>query len=401
MMQITDASTESKLTPLLRLAFRPFFLFGSLFSLAAIALWVGSLNGWFSFTPYGSSLWWHTHEMLFGFVCAIIAGFLLTAVQTWTGLRGLRGTPLLLLVLLWLAGRIALLLDLGQLQWLAAVIDLLFLPCVALLMANYVVRVKQWRNLVFTPLLLGLTLANALMHSAVIGAFPAGMQLGSTIAVLLISLVIFVVGGRVIPFFTSRACGFDKPQPLVWLEAVGAISLLAVIITLLVSIGWQVPKEISIVLWATIAISQLLRMARWRPQATLSNPLLWSLHLSYLFIPIGALLALGFHLGWVYSMSPAIHALTVGGMGGLILAMLARVSLGHTGRPLKAHPQMSIAFAALLLAALIRSVLPALMPQWLVWGWSLSALGWIIGYGLFMVHYSKILSTPRADGRPG
>jgi uncharacterized protein involved in response to NO len=401
MIQITDASKEQQIPPLLRLGFRPFFLFGTLFGVVAIAVWVTSLFGGLSFNPYGSSMWWHMHEMLFGFVCAIVAGFLLTAVQTWTGLRGLSSMPLLLLLLLWFAGRLLLLIKLYELAWIAALVDLLFLPCVALLMASYVIRVRQWRNLIFTPLLLGLTLANGLMHSAVFGWLPAGMQLGSTIGVLLITLVIFILGGRVIPFFTSRACGFDKPQPLFWLEFVGAASLLLIIAQLIIGMMMPLPKWLATTLWSSLAISQLLRMARWRPMATLGNPLLWSLHLSYLFIPIGALLAVAFYMGWVASISPAIHSLTVGAMAGLILAMISRVSLGHTGRALKPHPQMTWAFIAIFIAALMRSLLPALIPSVLIWGWAISAVCWVIGFGLFLIHYSKILSSPRADNNPG
>ncbi|GAA5214446.1 NnrS family protein [Corallincola platygyrae] len=401
MMQITDASVEEKLPPLLRLAFRPFFLAGSAFSVIAILVWWLSFAGKIQFMPYGGGLWWHMHEMLFGFVAAIIAGFLLTAVQTWTGLRGLHGNKLLALFLLWLVARILMVVDLGELRWLAMAIDLLFLPTVALVMANFVYRVKQWRNLVFTPLLLGLTLANLLMHLAITGHMANGMMIGSHLAVLLITLVVFVVGGRVIPFFTSRACQFEKPQPLFWLEALGALSLLAIVVLLLASNWWSPERTVIATLWTVFGVSQLIRMARWRPHVTLKVPLLWSLHLSYLFIPVGALLAAAYYLGQVYSMSPAIHALTVGGMGSLILAMLARVSLGHTGRPLQPHPQMSFAFVLLLAAAVLRSLLPAVMPQWLMWSIGGSALTWILGYGLFLLHYTKVLSTPRADGRPG
>ena len=167
MMQITDLQKEQQITPVLRLGFRPFFLGGAIFSVIAITLWLLIYKGIVSLSPLGGGYWWHMHEMVFGFGCAIVAGFLLTAVQNWTGMRGVQGKTLLALFLLWLIGRVVLLVPELLGQHLTTLIDLSFLPVVAFVLGKPIIAVKQYRNLFFVPLLLLFTLANAQMHGAI------------------------------------------------------------------------------------------------------------------------------------------------------------------------------------------------------------------------------------------
>ena len=213
MMQIDDPAVQETIPPLFRLAFRPFFLGGALFSVVSLLLWGGSLFYGARFTPYGGIVWWHMHEMLFGFTLAIIAGFLLTAVQTWTGIKSIKGVPLAALCLLWLAARIMLLFSDAVNPWLAAVVDLSFPLITAGLMASYVLRKRMWRNLVFTPVLLLMAFASGMMHWGVISQNYALAYQGAYGGVYLIALLMVILGGRVIPFFTANRMGFEKPAP--------------------------------------------------------------------------------------------------------------------------------------------------------------------------------------------
>ncbi|MGY0219102.1 NnrS family protein [Endozoicomonadaceae bacterium StTr2] len=399
MMQITDPAREEQIPALLRLGFRPFFLAGALFSLISLLLWGMFLFHGLDLEPYGGMLWWHMHEMIFGFTLAIIAGFLLTAVQTWTGLPGLKGVQLALLFSLWLAGRILLLFPGSISQLLIASIDVAFPLVTAALMANYVIRVKMWRNLVFTPVLLMMALANALMHAGVItGDFTQAYQ-GAYGSIFLITLLMVILGGRVIPFFTSNKLGLPPVTRYKVIELGSIVPL--VLLTVLVLAGLAEKLALLSALCALLAgIANLIRVATWRGQKTLSIPLLWSLHAAYLFIVIGLLLAFLHYAGAPVAPTIMIHALTVGGIGGLVLAMISRVSLGHTGRPLQSGKAINLAFG-LIIAAAIARLMPAVLPyQYDIW-LMISITLWLTAYGIFFVVYLPVLSRPRVDGRPG
>ncbi|NQZ13189.1 MAG: NnrS family protein, partial [Algicola sp.] len=200
-MQITDLKKEQQIMPLFRLGFRPLFLFGSAFGLVAMALWGLSLQGAIEFDPYGGSYWWHGHEMLFGFVSAIIAGFLLTAVQNWTGMPGLRGRKLVGLFLLWLVARVGLLIPQFAGSVVIAMLDIAFMPVAAYLLAKPLIAVKQTRNLFFVPVMAFFAIANALTHVAVYTADMSYYHYGISAVIFLVTLVMTVVGGRVMPMF--------------------------------------------------------------------------------------------------------------------------------------------------------------------------------------------------------
>ncbi|MBT1443136.1 NnrS family protein [Shewanella sp. JM162201] len=389
MHNIHDPQKALATPALLRLGFRPFFLFGTLMGLAGVLVWVMALLGAFTFTPHGGALWWHGHEMLFGFVSAIIAGFLLTAVQNWTGVPSISGKPLMLLVLLWLMPR--LLLPFSALPlWLVMLLDVAFLPVTALVLALNVLKVKQWRNLVFVPILLLLASCNALSYAALLQGDGALAQKALYSGALAIILIVSLLGGRVIPFFTERASEYQRKPNLPWLDAATFIALGLTILAWLLGIDATLRP-----LAGLSALVIFVRWSRWGWQYSFKVPLLWSLHLSFLFIPIGlALIAAG------QPFSAGLHALAAGGMGGMILAMMARVSLGHTGRQLIPPKAIVVAFAIMLLGVILR-VLAGLMPAHFTLLISLAAFAWVTALGCFVICYGPMLMRPRADGRPG
>ncbi|WP_043531399.1 NnrS family protein [Litchfieldella xinjiangensis] len=386
--------------PVWRLAFRPFFLLGALFSLAAMLVWGAFWHGDVLLRPHGGMLWWHQHEMLFGFGSAIVAGFLLTAVQNWTGQPGLKGLPLVGLVVVWLAGRGALAFAPEATSLWPALVDLAFLPLVALAMARAVIAVRQWRNLIFVPVLGLLVVANALMHLGVFQGDALMIRGGAHLAVLLIALLMVVLGGRVIPFFTSRKLGRPQAERLNWLERACMGSVMLLVAMQLVSLVIDLPA----IAWAVVALFagaiNLLRLARWDAPRSLHEPLLWGLHASYGFVCLGLVMWGLAVLGWG-QLSLGLHAVTVGGVGTMMLAMMARVSLGHTGRTIQTLPGIGLALGLMLLAAVLRALVPALWPQVSHWTLSLSILCWLVAFAIFVWHYARPLLTPRVDGQDG
>ncbi|MGY3945266.1 NnrS family protein [Aeromonas tecta] len=398
MHQILDSHKEEQIVPLFRLGFRPFFLFGALFSCLAMLGWLGQLNGWLRLPGIANPVWWHAHEMLFGFGAAIVAGFLLTAVQNWTAHPGIRSWPLALVVGLWAAPR-CLLPWLGEGSQLLMVADLVWLPLCAWFLARPIMVTRQWRNLFFVPLLLILTLLNGASWLWRDDWLTTEHLLITT--VLLFSTLIAVMGGRVIPFFTARGTGQEKAAPLPLLERAALASIwLVMLLWLLLPTPWTTSLYMA-PLYIVAALLHLWRQLRWRPLATLTHPLLWSLHLAYLFIPLGLLALAAQAAGWSISLSLASHLLSVGTIGAMILGMIARVSLGHSGRALQVGRRITLAFALVILSACMRVLIPLLWPAFTLNGWNLSGWSWIAAYGLFVWVYTPILTRPRADGRPG
>lgn len=401
MMQITDLKKEQEITPLLRLGFRPFFLSGAIFSIIAIILWLLMYKGAVNISPLGGGYWWHIHEMIFGFGCAIIAGFLLTAIQNWTGVRGAQGTTLLVLFLLWLAGRVVLLMPSIFSDTLATIIDLSFLPAVAYVLAKPIIATKQYNNLFFVPLLLLFTLANLEMHLAIY--FPQNFTItfAGYAGVMLVTLLMSVMAGRVAPMFTANGTKTTKVTPLPWLDKATNGSLVVAMFYLLLEpiIGFS---NLFFGLILIIAgIFQTMRWLRWRPWITLGVPLLWSFHLAIKFIAYG-LIILG--LSYLIPEIPSSHVwhlLTVGGMGGLILAMISRVSLGHTGRPLSPPKAMSAAYIFITLATIVRAFGPWVLPEKTILFIDISGTFWIFAFGIFVITYAPMLMSGRQDGRPG
>ncbi|WP_083602013.1 NnrS family protein [Thalassotalea sp. PP2-459] len=401
MMQITDLAQEEKLPPILRLGFRPFFLLGPAFAIIALTLWLLIFYGKINLQPFASGYWWHIHEMIFGFAAAIIAGFLLTAVQTWTGIRSVHGNALFWLIILWLAGRIALLLPTYLPHIMITIIDLSFLPVAAYMLAKPIIAVKQKRNLFFVPLLLMFTLVNGQMHLAFYQGDNTSVQLSGYAGIMLITMLISIIGGRVTPMFTANGSKTEKVANLPWLEISANITLFTIFILYFISPILNLSQQTFGMLFVIAGTLQAYRITRWRPWVTFKIPLLWSLHLA-LFCIWMALLLLG--LSYLFNLFPTNHLwhlLTIGGISGVILAMIARVSLGHTGRPLVVGKLIKFSFLLIFIAAFTRAILPILAPAmtptfyWLATGFACAS------FLLFLYRYIPYLIQQRIDGRPG
>lgn len=395
-MQVLDRRKAMSITPLFRLAFRPFFLGGSLLALLAIPLWLLALAGDAGWQPAGGWLAWHRHELLFGFALAIIGGFLLTAVQTWTGRPGISGMPLAVLAGVWLAARLAWLFNL---PWpLLAVLELSFPLAVAGLMGWTLWKVRQQRNYPIVLVLLLLALADGLSLYGLLRADEGWQRQAVLTGLWLVAAMMGLIGGRVIPFFTQRGLGrTEAVKPWPWLDYL----LLAgsALVALLYASGVALIPSLWVgLLFALLGLGHLLRLVRWHDPGLWRVPLLWSLHLAYAWLAVACLGMALWHVGVPLSPSLAVHALTVGAMGGLILAMIARVSLGHTGRPLTPPKGMTLAFALLNLACLSRVLLVLIWPYAALW---LAGLCWTLGLGLYLWRYAPMLWRARVDGHPG
>tara|TARA_B110000908_G_scaffold171453_1_gene234265 strand:- start:399 stop:1604 length:1206 start_codon:yes stop_codon:yes gene_type:complete len=395
-----ESQTAHAIPPVLRLAFRPLFLGGTLFSIIIIAWWSYFWLNPFNWQPYGGPIWWHGHEMLFGFGASIVVGFLLTAVQTWTGVIGLRGRPLLVLALAWLLGRLLLAFGARLPLWLVMAGDLLFLIFAAIAMAYPVFRAKQRQNMIFVPMLAILALLNGISHWGVVTNQPEVAQLSLHGAIMMFVLIIAILGGRVIPFFTANGAGVEKKPPIKWLEIVSIVSIM-----LLVAVAFfgfnKVPSNLLLAFSGIAAIANGWRFLRWNGQHCAKIPLLWSLHLSYAFIPLGLIVLALFAAGHTSSLSAAMHCFTAGAMGGMILAMISRVTLGHTGRPLQPPKLMSLGYIAIIVGAILRVVFPGWFPDGSSWAIGLAGGLWVLGYGIYVFYYGPMLVSTRADGRPG
>lgn len=396
-MQVLDRRKAMSITPLFRLAFRPFFLGGCLLALLALPLWLLALAGASgTWQPAGGWLAWHRHELLFGFALAIIAGFLLTAVQTWTGRPGLSGKPLALLAAVWLAARLAWLFNL---PWpLLATLELAFPLVVAGVMGWTLWQVRQQRNYPIVLVLLLLTLADGLSLLGLLRGDEGWQRQAVLTGLWLVAAMMGLIGGRVIPFFTQRGLGRPHAvQPWPWLDRLllGGSAWVA----LLYATGLALTASVWIgLLFALLGLGHLLRLVRWHDRGVWSVPLLWSLHLAYGWLALACLGMALWHFGVPLNPSLAVHALTIGAMGGLILAMIARVSLGHTGRPLTPPAGMTLAFALLNLACLSRVLLVLIWPYAALW---LAGLCWVLGLGLYVGRYGPMLWRARVDGHPG
>jgi uncharacterized protein involved in response to NO len=396
-MQVLDRRTAMAIVPLLRLAFRPFFLAGCVLALLAIPLWLAALSGAISsWQPAGGWLAWHRHELLFGFALAIIAGFLLTAVQTWTGRPGISGRPLAALALLWLFARLA---WLANVPWpLLAVLELAFPLAVAALMGFTLWKVRQKRNYPIVLVLLLLTAADGLSVYGLVDGHEGWQRQGVLTGIWLVAAMMGLIGGRIIPFFTQRGLGrVNGVAAWPWLDRLLLVG--SPLVALLYAAGPALNPNVWVgVLFAVLAAGHLLRLVRWHDRALWRVPLLWSLHLAYGWLAVACVGMALWHFGVPVNPSLAVHCLTIGAMAGLILAMIARVSLGHTGRALELPSGMTLAFILLNLACLSRVVLVLFFPLGALW---LAGLCWALSFALYAWRYGPMLLRTRVDGHPG
>lgn len=384
-------------TAIWTMAFRPFFLAASLWSAAALVLWIFALTAGLALPSRFAPLDWHVHEMLFGFIPAAIAGFILTAIPNWTSRAPIRGQPLVALVILWIAGRIACFASALLPAWFSVAIDSAFLLALCIVVAREIVVAGNRRNLIMPVPIAVLLIANVLTHLEALGvSVPTGI--GRRLGIAAVIFLISVIGGRIIPTFTRN-----------WLSTRGATSLpspagridVAAIATLAVGLlGWVffTPSSVSGVILLAAAVLNTFRLARWRGLATTSEPLLAILHIGYLWIAIGAGLLGASALSSLVPEAAAIHALTAGAMGTMVLAVMSRVSLGHTGRSLHADFITSIAYVSVTFATLTR-IAAAFLPAYYFPLIAISGVLWIASFLIFAAHYGPMLVSPRIEAR--
>ncbi len=381
--------------PLFALGFRAFFALAGLAALVLILFWNALFNGSLTTEHYFSDSYWHAHEMLLGYAVAVIAGFLLTAVKNWTGKQTITGDPLASLCLLWLYGRI-LPFYAGELpDALIALVDFSFLPALAYQVSKPIIAAKQHRNLFFIGLLLLLAVGNGLIHAQMLGlanTATAGIQL----VVATIIILILIIAGRVFPFFTERGIPgtliIRNPQ----LDNASVASAIIVFALQLFGMSGTL-----LALAALIAAAvNIARLSGWYVKRVLYVPLLWVLYAGYSWVILGFMLTV-LSAYSVVAPSLALHAFTLGGIGVLTLGMMARVSLGHTGRAMKASNTIAIAFVLINVAALFRVLLPIAMPGWYENLIYVSTLFWLAAFSLFVFVYAPILASARIDGQEG
>jgi uncharacterized protein involved in response to NO len=394
MINIVDRKQELSIPPVLRLGFRPFFLLGSVYAVIAIVLWVIMLHLGQPQQLQVPALWWHVHEMLFGFSFAIVVGFLLTAVQNWTGINGTKHIRLLALVALWLSVRLLFWFEVPL--TLIMGIEILFIAISGYEVGWRVVQAKRWNNLVFIGLFVLAALADFASFITLNGTVSFTASDVWMAMLWWFTLLLSIMGARVIPFFTARRFKFEKAANSRWLDGAANAPLVVLFIA---SFFPTMPVEIESALMAISGMAQLVRWWRWKPLRTLSEPLVWSLHIGYVCIPLSLVLRAVMSDG--YLSHNLLHLFVIGAIGGIVLSMISRVTLGHTGRDVYAGPSMTWAFIMLFAAALIRSVGLSFFPQWYFAVIDLTALLWVVAFALFLVKYSSMLLRSRADGNPG
>jgi uncharacterized protein involved in response to NO len=371
--------------------FRPFFLLGSVWAALEVLVWLPMFHGELSAETALSPRDWHVHELLFGYVPAVVAGFLLTAIPNWTGRLPLQGPPLAGLVTSWLAGRIAVALS-GSIGWMAAaVVDSTFLVFMVAAVMREIVAGKNWRNLRIAGMLGVLAATNVAFHLEAHFAGIAAYATRSGIAVTL--LLIMVIGGRIIPSFTRnwlmRRGPGRLPAPFDRLD--GACILFSICsLALWVALPDDPPS--GLVLIAAAAFNAV-RLCRWAGERTIADRLVLVLHVGYLFVPVGFLLS-GLAVFGIGTPSGGIHAWTVGAIGIMTLAVMSRASLGHTGRALVASRGLQTVYALAAIAAVAR-VCAAVHPPWSGILLHLSAAAWVGAFLGFAALYGPLLCRPK------
>lgn len=379
--------------------FRPFFLFAALQAFGMLPLWLAVYAGLVDLRlPFATPIW-HAHEMVFGFAGAAIGGFLLTAVPNWTNTRPLRGGLLCLLFVCWLLGRVAFTLAGWLPPWVVAVIDASYLPLLAVLLSRPLIAAGKGRNMMFLPLLGLLAVANALVLAGALWR-QGDASLGIRLALAVVLTMVVMVGGRIIPSFTQNWLRLQgKPgttNTIAWIEKGGAAG--SVLIAMLAA-AWSPESPVTGAALLGTALVHLVRLNGWQGRLVLAAPILWVLHLGYLWLVLGLAI---WGLSVFFPVVPtavALHGLTAGCIGTMVMAVMSRASLGHTGRPLSVGWPVVVAYGLLSLGALLRLIAP-LVPSIQMEVTQAGGGMWALAWGLFLIVYWPVLTRPRLDGRP-
>jgi len=382
---------DYKGSALLSYGFRPFFLFGSLYAGLAILAWLPMFYGELELSTAFAPRDWHVHEMLYGYLPAVITGFLLTAVPNWTGRMPLQGRPLLVLVLTWVAGRVAVTTS-AWIGWeAAAVIDNAFLLLVAAALGREIIKGRNWRNLKVLVALGILAVGNIVFHveAHVLGAADFGIRFGIAATMMLIMLV----GGRIIPSFTRNWLVRENPGRLP--ASFGRFDVISMIGAGVGLVMWIAAPDWSVTGAALIAAGMLqaVRLGRWAGERTWRDRLVLILHVAYAFVPLGFVLT-GLASFGLLSNAAGIHAWSGGAMGIMTLAVMSRASLGHTGRALVATASMQGLYLLLVAAALAR-VCAAIHPAWSDALLHVAGGAWAGAFVGFALAYWKVFTGPR------
>ncbi len=399
MQQPTLNPQAVKKFALFELGFRPFFLFASLFSIIATVVWMASFTfGWSLPVSNITPIAWHGHEMVFGYSIAIIAGFLLTAVKNWTGVQTIKSLPLAMLVLTWLLARTLPLLNSALFFEWAALLDILFLLGLIIAILHPIAKVKQWRQLLIVSILTLFLAANILYYLGVFHIVNQGISWGLFSGVYLIMALIFTLARRVMPFFIERGVGYQV-QLKNW-SFIDSSSLLFLAALWIVDVFLK-QALLTALLSFILVLLHSVRLWGWYTKGIWKKPLLWVLFLGYSMFVLGfALKAINFFN--LYPTSIPLHAFTYGGIGLMTLGMISRISLGHTGRNINEPPKVLIwVFLSLFIGALVRVIMPIIMPSAYLHIIGLAQALWIIAFVLFLSSYLMIFIKPRVDGQAG
>ena len=394
---ITSEGRERGPAPVLSYGFRPFFLAAGAYSALSLGIWVGAYAGFVTLPGGLAPSFWHGHEMLFGFATAVISGFLLTAVSAWTGSPPISGGRLAGLLALWLMGRIAFWLADILTPFSVAVLDLVYVPVLIFFVVRRLLAADQRRNLVF-PVLLGLLFsANLLYHLEALGWGNGMARVGLHLSVYVFALLIAAIGGRIVPSFTANALkkrGDDinvRSIPVV--EKLVMVSMAVAAAADLLSPGGKIAGGLALVAATLLA----LRMRYWGTFRTLGEPILWILHLGHAWLVAAFVFSAVAGLTGLVPAGVALHAFTSGAVGTIVIGMMTRVPLGHTGRVLKASPATVVAYSLVTAAALLRVAVAAIFP---LHGdiWILASGGlWSLAFALYVVIYWPVLTGPNVE----
>lgn len=383
----------------LSLGFRPFFLLGAIWAAIAMALWLGMLSGGLKLMTDFDPVSWHAHEFLFGYLGAIIAGFLLTAVPNWTGRPPVTGLPLAVLVILWLIGRFAVAVSLLLPPALVAAADLALVVALAGLLGREILKGKNWRNLAVVGLLVLFGCANALFHWEAANGVYAAQGMGLRLGLAAVLMMIAVIGGRIVPIFTLNWLAKQKSGrlPVGPMQPLDKLALAVLLAALAAWVVWPlaIVTGFALMLAGTVHI---VRLVRWAGERTFAEPLVFVLHLGYAFVPLGALAGAAEILGKSYlGAGSAQHLWMAGGIGLMTLAVMTRSTLGHTGRALTAGPGTAALYAAVIVATLARIAAGA-WPDRAAFLHNLSGACWILAFAGFGAFYGAMLLRPRLAG---
>ena len=379
--------------------FRPFFLLGGLYALAIVPLWLYRFAH--ASVAFGAlpGVYWHAHEMLYGFVFAAVAGFLLTAAPSWTGTRAYAGWPLAIVVALWIAGRVVMGYVGAVPFWLTAFAELALVPALLLLLAPPIIRSAR-RNVPLLGVLVVLWLIDGVFLAALARGDAPLASGAMRLAIDFVLVLVTVIGGRIVPAFTANALRRRGETVTVVTRMPLEIATIAAMVAIAIGDVFAPETKLAGALAALAAVLHGIRLAGWRSLRTRSESILWVMHVAYAWLPIGLALKAAWLLGAAGWAMKWQHALTMGLFGTMILAVMTRVALGHTGRPLVVSRAITAAYLLLTAGALVRVFGAALFPQHYLLTLSFSGLAWVSCFLLFLIVYAPILLGPRADGQP-